>query len=148
VVQLISANPADVPSVAVTDANGIVAFPNVPSGSLQLIASADGFVTSKMRVGEDRVAEIVLTMSPGYRVVASVELPAAEGPQVVRVVNDAGASMDDVLDIASDRGFEPPAGLSLGPLAPGSYVVELYGARGRRQQPVRIANEDAHVMFN
>jgi len=52
-----------------------------------------------------------------------------------------------VLDIASDRAFEPPNALSLGHLAPGAYVVELYGARGRRQEPVRIVNEDVLVTF-
>lgn len=147
VVELISTNPTAVPHIAVTDANGVVAFPNVPSGSFQLIASADGFVTSTMRAGDDRAAEMVLTLSPGYRVIANVELPATEGPSVVRVLNDVGASMDDVLDGASDRSVEPPAALSLGPLAPGAYVIEVEGARGRRQESVRIVDRDAHATF-
>jgi hypothetical protein len=147
VVELISANPAAVPHVAVTDANGVVAFSDVPSGSFQLIASADGFVTSQMRVGEDRTAAIVLTLSQGYRVIASVELPANEGPQTLRVVNDANASVEDFLDSASDRGFEPPGRLSLGPLAPGAYVIELYGAGGRRQERIRIVNRDVYATF-
>jgi hypothetical protein len=62
VVQLISANPAAVPRVAVTDAKGVVTFSDVPSGSLQLIASADGFVTSTMRLEEHRTGEAVLTL--------------------------------------------------------------------------------------
>jgi hypothetical protein len=147
VLELISANPADVPRVAVTDAKGVAAFADVPSGSLQLIASAEGFVTSKVRIGEDRTAEIVLTLSQGYRVIASVELPAAEGPQLVRVMNDDGMSMEDVLDGASDRGFESPASLSLGPLAPGAYAIELLGARGRRQVRVRIDDRDVNATF-
>jgi Carboxypeptidase regulatory-like domain len=147
VVELISANPAVVPHIAVTDAKGVVAFPGVPSGSFQLIASAAGFVTSAMRVGEDRTAEIVLTLSQGYRVIASVELPATEGPQVLQVVNDANASMEDFLDSASDRGVEPPGRLSLGPLAPGAYVIELYGAGGRRQERIRIVNRDVYATF-
>ena len=130
VVELISANPAAVPHVAVTDAKGVVAFSDVPSGSFQLIASADGFVTSTIRVGGDRTAEIVLTLPQGYRAIASVELAPMEGPQVLRVVNDANASMDSFLDSASDRSFEPPGLLSLGPLAPGAYAIELYGAAG------------------
>jgi hypothetical protein len=147
VVELVSANPAAIPHVAVTDAKGIVVFSNVPSGSLQLISSADGFVTSTMRIGEDRTAEIVLTLLQGYRVVASVELPATEGPQVVRVVNDAGESVEDLLDSASDRSVEPPARLSLGPLAPGAYVIQLSGAGGRRQERIRVVNNDAHAAF-
>jgi hypothetical protein len=148
VVELISANPAAVPQVSVTNANGVVAFPDVPSGSLQLIASADGFVTSWVRDGEERAAEILLTLSPGYRVRANVELPMAEGPQAVRVVNDAGASMEGLLDGASDRGFEPPGRLTLGPLGPGAYVIELYGlygARGRRQERIRIVDRDVYL---
>jgi Carboxypeptidase regulatory-like domain len=147
VLELISANPADVRRVATTDAKGVAAFADVPSGSLQLIASADGFVTSKMRIGEDRTAEIVLTLSQGYRVLASVELPAAEGPQLVRVVSDDLVSMEEVLDTASDRGFEPPASLSLGPLAPGAYVIELRGTGGRRQERLRIVDRDVNVTF-
>ncbi|HET9833919.1 MAG TPA: carboxypeptidase-like regulatory domain-containing protein [Vicinamibacterales bacterium] len=142
VVELISTNPAAVPSIAVTDAKGIVAFSDVPPGSLQLIASADGFATSKLRIGEDHSTEIVFTLLQGYRVVARVDLPATEGPQAVRVVNDAGMSMEDVLDVASDRGFEPPASLSLGALSPGDYIIELYGAGGRRQERIRIVDRD------
>ena len=147
VVEIISANPAAVPHVAVTDARGVVTFPDVPSGALQLIASADGFVTSMMHIGEDRPAEIAVTLSAGYRVIASVELPTIEGPQVVRVLNDANASMEDLLDSASDRGFEPPGRLSLGPLAPGAYVIELDGARGRRQERIRIVDRDLYTTF-
>jgi hypothetical protein len=35
--------------------------------------------------------------------------------------------MDDVLDGESDRRVEPPGRLSLGSLAPGTYVIELQG---------------------
>jgi hypothetical protein len=47
-----------------------------------------------------------------------------------------------LLDIASDRGVEPPGRLSLGPLPPGEYVIELYGSGGRRQERVRIIDRD------
>ena len=147
VVELISANPAAVPRVAATDAKGVVTFSDVPSGSLQLIASADGFVMSTMRVEKDRTSEIVFTLSRGYRVIASVELPATAGPQLVRVVNDGNASMDSFLDSESDRRFEPPGRLSLGPLAPGAYVIELHGAGGRRQQRIRIVDRDVYATF-
>ena len=90
---------------------------------------------------------MVLTLSQGYRVIASVELPATEGPQVLRLVNDANASMEDFLDSASDRGFEPPGRLSLGPLAPGAYMMELYGAGGRRQERILIVDRDVLATF-
>jgi carboxypeptidase family protein len=98
VVELISPNPAEVPRVAVTDAMGVVTFSDVPSESLQLIASADGFVTSMMGIGEDRTSQVMFTLSRGYRVIASVELPATAGPQLVRVVNDGNASIDSRAD--------------------------------------------------
>jgi hypothetical protein len=141
VVAFIPANPAAAPRVEVTDAMGIVTFSDVPSGALQLFASADGFVMSTMRVERDDGAEVVLKLSRGYRVIASVELPAA-GPQLVRVANDVDAPMEDLLDGDSDRGLEPPGRLSLGPLPPGTYVIEVRGAGGRRQQRVNIIDRD------
>jgi hypothetical protein len=147
VVALISANPAEVPRVAVTDAQGVVAFSDAPSGSLQLIASADGFVASPMRIGEDRTSEVVLRLSRGYRVIARVELPATAGSQVVRVMNDGDASMDNVLDTVSDRRLEPPGRLSLGPLPSGAYVIELHGAGGLRKERIRIVDRDVYATF-
>jgi hypothetical protein len=147
VVELISANPAEVPRIAVTDEKGVATFTNVPSGSLQLIASADGFVTSPMRVAADHSNEVVFTLFRGYRVIASVELPVTAGPQLVRILNDADASMDSFLDSESDRRFEPPARLSLGPLAPGAYVIELHGPSGRRTERIRIVDRDVQATF-
>jgi carboxypeptidase family protein len=147
VVELISANPAAVPRVAMTDAKGVVTFSDVPSGSLQLIAHGEGFVTSTMRVGEAPSSEVVFTLSRGYRVIASVELPATAGPQLVRVVNDGNASMDSFLDSESDRRVEPPCRLSLGPLAPGAYVIELHGADERRTERIRIIDRDVSATF-
>jgi carboxypeptidase family protein len=147
VVELISANPAAVPRVTLTDAKGVVTFSDVPSGSLQLIARADGFVTSTMHIEKDLTFQIVFTLSRGYRVIASIELPATAGPQRVRVLNDANTSMDDFLDIESDRGLEPPGRLSVGPLASGAYAIELDGAGGRRQERIRVVDRDVYVTF-
>jgi carboxypeptidase family protein len=147
VVALISANPAEVPRVAVTDAKGVVTFSDMPSGSLQLIASADGFVALPMRIEEDRTSEVVVRLSRGYRVIARVELPATAGPQMVRVMNDGNASMDNFLDTESDRRFEPPGRLSLGPLPSGAYVIELHGAGGLRKERIRIVDRDVYATF-
>ena len=147
VVALISANPAAVPRVAVTDATGVVTFSDVPSGSLELVASADGFVMSTMRLAQGDASEVVLTLSRGYRVIASVELPATAGPQLVQVSNDRDAPMEDFLDSDSDRSLEPPGRLSLGPLPPGRYVIEVRGAGGRRQQRLQIIDRDVFATF-
>jgi carboxypeptidase family protein len=145
VVELVSANPADVPRVAVTNGKGDVTFSDVPSGSLQLSASADGFVTSMMGVSEHQRGGVVLTLAPGYRVIASVELPAAAGPHRVRVLNDGNTSMDGVLDSASDRRVDPPGRVSLGPLAPGAYTIELQTAGARHSRRIRIVDRDVYA---
>ena len=145
VVELLSADPAAVPRVAPTDGRGVVAFDDV-SGSGQLIVSADGFATSAMRIAKDATGQVVCPLSRGYRAIAELELPTASGPQRVRVMNDDNRSMDDVLDSESDRRVEPSGRLSLGLLAPGTYVIELQGAGGRRQERIRIVDRDVHTI--
>ena len=134
------------PRVALTDGNGAVTFDDVPSGSNQLTVDADGFVTSTLRVANNATGEVVFTLSRGYRAIADVALPAAAGSQLVRVMNDDNRSMDDVLDGESDRRVEPSGRLSVGPLAPGTYVIELRGAGGRRQERIRIVDRDVYAM--
>lgn len=145
VVQLSSENPIEVGQVAVTEAKGSVTFSDAPPGVVQLMASAEGFVTTAMRIAQDRRTGIVLTLSRGYRVIAAVELPAGTGPHLVRVVNEAGVTMEGLLDIASERRIESPGRISLGPLAPGDYVLELRGPRELWQERVRIVDRDVHV---
>ena len=55
--------------------------------------------------------------------------------------------MDALLDGASDRGIGPPGRLSLGPLPPGDYVIELHGAREQRQERIRIVDRDVVSTF-
>jgi hypothetical protein len=97
-----------------------------------------------VRIGKDAAGEVRFTLTPGYRVIANVESPAPGG-QLVRVLNDANASMDEFLDSESDRRFEAPGGLSLGPLAPRVYVFQLQAAAERPQRAVRIADHDVFV---
>jgi hypothetical protein len=145
VVELLSADPAAVPRVALTDGRGVVMFDDVSSGSSRVIVSASGFVTSTMRIAKDATGEVVFILSRGYRAIADLELPAAVGRQLVRVMNDENRSMDDLLDGESDRRVEPSGRLSLGPLAPGTYVIELQGAQGRRQERIRIVDRDVNT---
>ena len=76
-----------------------------------------------------------------------IELAATPGPLLVRVLNGAGQTRDALLDGASDRGIEPPGRLSLGPLPPGDYMIELRGAREQRQERIRIVDRDVVVLF-
>ena len=80
-------------------------------------------------------------------VIARVALPATAGPQLVLVVNDGNASIDSFLDSESDRRVESTGRLSLGPLAPGAYVIELHGAGGRRSERIRIIDRDVYATF-
>ena len=147
VVQTTSDDPFEMDHVSVTDKRGFVAFADPASRGLHLIASADGFVRTTTRISEDSRAGVVLTLARGYRAIATVETPASAGSYVVRVLNDAGVSLDDFLDTASDRTVEPRGRISLGPLPPGLYVVELHGPREHLQQPIRILDRDVHVTF-
>ena len=146
VVELVSAIAAAVPRVGVTGRTGVIVFADVPPSSARLVANADGFAPSATRIGS-AASDVVLTLVPGYRVIATVELPTAAGRQRVRVMNDANASMDDSLDSETDRALEPPGRVSLGPLAAGSYTIEVDGAAGRREQRFRIIDRDAFVAF-
>lgn len=147
VVEVASASPLWAPQLAVTDAKGAVTFSDAPSGTLRVTAIANGHVASTMRISQDNRAGVVLTLSPGYRAVVSVELPATSGSPLVRVLSDAGQTMDARLDSASDRAIELPGRLSLGPLPPGNYVIELRGARERRQERIRIVDRDVVATF-
>ena len=108
VVEVASASPLWAPQLAVTDAKGAVTFSDAPAGTLRVTAIANGHVASTMRIAQDNRAGVVLTLSPGYRAVVSVELPATSDSLLVRVVSDAGQTMDARLDSASDRVIEPP----------------------------------------
>jgi hypothetical protein len=147
VVEFLSADVTSAPRVTLTDGRGAAMFDNVPPGSSELIVSADGFVTSSIRIAKDVTDEVAFVLRPGYRAIADVQLPATEGPQLVRVMNDSNRSMDDVLDGESERRIEPPGRLSLGALAPGAYVIELQGAGGRRQERIRIADRDVYAII-
>jgi hypothetical protein len=147
VVEVAPGNPLERPQLAVTDAKGVVAFPDAPAGTLRVTAIANGYVALTTRIPADNRTGAVLTLSPGYRVVVNVELPATWGPLLVRVLNQAGSTMDALLDGASDRGIEPPGRLSLGPLPSGDYVVELRGARLQRQEWIRIVDRDVVATF-
>jgi carboxypeptidase family protein len=147
VVEVAAASPLWAPQVAVTDAKGVVTFPDVPAGTLRVTAIANGYVASTIRVSQDNRIGAVLTLSSGYRAVVGVELPATVGALLVRVLDTAGRTLDALLDGASDRGIEPPGRLSLGPLPPGDYVIELRGAREPRQERIRIVDRDVVATF-
>jgi hypothetical protein len=147
VVEVTSESPMEVTQIAVTDVKGLVAFSDLPPGGLRLMASAEQFVTEAMRIADNARAAVVLTLSRGYRVVGSVETTVEGGPYVVRVLNTTGVSLDGLLDIASDRTVDAHGRISLGPLAPGTYVVDLHGSREHLQQRVEIVDRDVHVTF-
>jgi hypothetical protein len=148
VVEVTLESPMAIGHVAATDAKGVARFlTEAPAGPLVISASADRFVTATARVQEDGRGDIVLTLSRGYRVLAEVAFPAEAGVQQVRVLNEAGESVDAFLDLASDRNVPPAGRLSLGPLPPGAYVVELLGASGRHEERLEIVDRDVSVTF-
>jgi hypothetical protein len=147
VVEVAPENPLVAPQLAVTDAKGVGTFLDAPAGTLRVTAIAIGYAASKMRIAQDKRAGAVLTLSRGYRAVVNVEMPATSSPLLVRVLNDTGQTMDALLDGASDRGIEPPGRLSLGPLPPGDYLIELRGAREQRQEWIKIVDRNVVATF-
>jgi hypothetical protein len=99
-----------------------------------------------MRVPKDVIGELLFTLSRGYRAIADVDLPATACPQGVRVVSDDNRSMDDVLDAESDWRVELRGRVSLGPLAPEGYLIELQGTDKRRQARIRIVDRDGYAI--
>jgi hypothetical protein len=104
-------------------------------------------VSTTTRISESSRADVSLTLSLGYRVLTTVQSRAWADLYVIRILDKAGVSMDDFLDVASNRGAEPGARLSLGPLPPGSYVLELQGPREHLQQPFRIIDRDVRLIL-
>ncbi|MEO8682655.1 MAG: carboxypeptidase-like regulatory domain-containing protein [Vicinamibacterales bacterium] len=146
VVELAPTDPMGASDMAVTDANGVATFLDAPTGTPSLTASAEGFIPVARRVSNDNRDMVVLTLSRGYRVIASVE-SGATGPRLVRVFNEAGDSMDHVLDADSARSVEGPGRLSIGPLAPGTYVIEVDDGRAPWQERVQIVDRDVAAIF-
>jgi carboxypeptidase family protein len=62
VVEVAPANPFWAPQFAVTDANGVAAFPDAPPGILRVTAYADGYAASTTRISQDDRAGVVLTL--------------------------------------------------------------------------------------
>jgi hypothetical protein len=146
VVELTPGDPIDVPQVATTDGKGWVRFVEVSPGSIRVRAGAPGFVASAIAVPARTSGDITLTLAKGYRIEVLIEKLKAGGTATVRVMNAAGIDMDHLLDAGSDRVARSER-LSLGPLPPGQYVVQLHGAGGRQDERVRLQGADARVTF-
>lgn len=144
VVEVTPESPLEIPQIVVTDAKGVLMLSDLPPGPLQLSVHADGFATSVISLPADARDGFAVTLSRGYRATVNVELPSGD-PYLIRVVDETGASVDGGFDAASARRIESPGRLSLGPLAPGTYVVELQNGRERRQSPIAIVDRDVIV---
>jgi hypothetical protein len=138
-------NPVDVPQIAFADFKGEARFLDLPPGNLRLTARAEGFATAAIGVPEDARTAITSMLSRGYRATVDIELPAIRDAYTVRVIDATGAAIEDLLDIASPRRVDAPAQLSPGPLASGSYVVELQNAEKRRSTPLSTVDRDVVV---
>jgi hypothetical protein len=145
IVVLSPENPVETGHIFATDAKGVVTLSDVPPGDLRLTASADGFAGATWRIGADVRNDLAMLLARGHRVSLNVDLPAETGPYLIRVLDQAGTPLDDLLDSASDRMVRPPSRVSLGPLALGTYVVDLRGAGEPRQARVTIVDRDVSV---
>jgi hypothetical protein len=147
VAELIPTDPIEDSHVATTDARGSVRFLAAPPGNARLVARADRYVVSTVPVPSRMSGPITIALSRGYRILARVERTVGAGPHRIRLLDAAGAARDHFLDAASDRVIDRPQVASLGPLPPGTYIVELRGAAETERRRVHIAGRDAHVTF-
>jgi hypothetical protein len=66
----------------------------------------------------------------------------------VRVLNAGGASVHARLDASSERRLARSARASIGPLAAGTYVIELHGLREPLRQEIRLVDRDGRAGFS
>jgi hypothetical protein len=64
VVEVAPANPLAATEYAVTDAKGLIKFPDAPVGTLRVTATANGYAPSTIRVSQDDRARAVLMLAP------------------------------------------------------------------------------------
>ena len=140
VVELVSPSAGEIGHIAVTDQSGLVTFAKAGRSPL-LTVSASGFATRTFRIPDRERTGLRLPLEPGFRVVLTVDLPASAGRQSIRVFDDRGVPIDHLLDIASDRSLDPPGTVTLGPLVPGAYTVEVQGTT-RQRLTIRIVDRN------
>ena len=140
VVELAPPSAGEIGHIAVTNRAGEVTFFNAPRSPL-LTAAASGFASRTLRIADAERTRTLIPLAQGYRAVLSVELPASIGRHAIRVFNARGVPIDHLLDIASDRSIDPPGAVTLGPLPPGEYTVEIQGT-GRHRLTIRLVDRD------
>jgi hypothetical protein len=145
VVELVPPSAGEIGHIAVTDQSGLVTFAKASRSPL-LTVSASGFATRTFRIPDRERTGLRLPLERGFRVVLTVDLPASSGRQAIRVFDDRGVPIDHLLDIASDRSLDPPGTVTLGPLMPGAYTVEVQGTR-RQRMTIRIVDRDEALRF-
>jgi hypothetical protein len=145
VVRLSHESRGGIERIVVADPKGVARFPGAGAGTLEVTARAEGFATATSRISENGRGHVALTLSRGFRLLVSVELPREAGPQLIRVLSGTGRPLDDLLDFASDRRTESSGSASIGPLPPGDYIVEVRGGKERRRARVAICDADVSV---
>jgi hypothetical protein len=149
VVQLVPNDPMELPIVGTTDTSGVARFIGLRVGAARVVTMASGYaasVESIKLVSASVEAKVVLER--GYRVVVEAPADAPADGFAVRVVNAHGASVDALLDAGSDRRLGRSGRASIGPLAAGTYVVELHGLREPLRQEVRLVDRDSRAGFS
>jgi hypothetical protein len=150
VIELLPRDPMEDPQVMTTDREGIGLFTVVAAGDFRIEARADGYAraAASVHVPKDDGKPLALTLRRGYRVAVAVDRGIGDHRTfAILVMNSVGASVDERLDARSDRAVEAGGRVSLGPLLPGSYVVELRRGEDVRRQQVRIDDRDTTVAF-
>jgi hypothetical protein len=145
VVELRPEDPIEIGSVATTDAEGRVRFYDPPAGAARMIARADGYGVGTLSVSLHARDELEITLSRAYRILATLQSALGEGAHVFRVLSENGDAVD-LLDARSERALHGTGEVSLGPVLPGTYLVEVRNGQERRQQSVLVRDRDVRVV--
>lgn len=127
-------------------------FTTLSSGPARLTAWAErhapAIIMSAIPVDPGDPGDVMtITLTRGYRIDVTGGLSLPEDPHAIRVSNQAGESVDALLDASSDRVIQRGGRISLGPLPRGSYVVELRGTSGQYRERVDIIDRDTWITF-
>jgi hypothetical protein len=136
--------------VAATGTDGVVRFSAATAGLVRLMVRAPGYAASivdSVGVPAESNTPTTVRLARGYRIEVALDPAVGEGPHAIRVSRESGAPVDVLLDAASERTIHAGRQASVGPLPPGTYIVELRGSSRQQKQQVDIVDRDVRVMF-
>jgi hypothetical protein len=150
VVDLVRTYPRLARRIALTDRAGEATIVGFEPGPIRFVVRRRGYAPSApgnlvVRPGSNDLGTVAL--SRGYRI--NVDTPTEEGAPPVRVqlrlFDQSGTDLGQELDEDSQMVFFRGAHVSLGPVGPGQYRLELVDKTSGRSKRVDVVDADVAV---